>query len=111
VIYRVVHNYRNRNDIIESILDIANGSEVKQIEILNKANITHVMFKECVSTLFQYGLIEYVRRQETYKTTAKGLDFLSICNKMKALLLSAPDLYLESSIPTISKLPTYISYH
>ena len=39
----------------------------------------------------QYGLIEYIRHQETYKTTAKGLDFSSI-NKMKALILYPPDM-------------------
>jgi predicted transcriptional regulator len=32
--------YRNRIDIIASILEVANGNEVKQVEILNKANIT-----------------------------------------------------------------------
>jgi predicted transcriptional regulator len=95
--------YRNRIDIIESILDIANGNEVRQVEILNKANITHVIFKEYMFIMLQYGLIEYVRRQETYKTTAKGLDFLSICNKMKALILPPPDLSSESLIPIISK--------
>ena len=41
-----MYRYRNRVNIIESILDIANGNEVRQIEILNKANITHAMFKE-----------------------------------------------------------------
>jgi len=104
----VVHNYRNRIDIIVSILEVTNGNEVRQTEILNKANITHTIFKEHISILLQYGLIEYVALQETYyKTTAKGLDYLSICNKMKALILPPPDLSSESSIPTISKIPTY----
>ena len=40
--------YRNRIDIIASILEVANGNEVKQVEILNKANITHTLFKECL---------------------------------------------------------------
>ena len=96
--------YRNRIDIIESILDIANGNEVRQIEILNKAKITHAIFKEYMSYLIQYGLIEYVPLQDTiYKTTAKGLDFLSMCNKMKALISRTPDLSSESSIPIIRK--------
>jgi predicted transcriptional regulator len=101
--------YRNRTDIIESILNIANGNEVRQIEILNKAKITHVIFKEYMSFLIQYGLIEYVPRQETYyKTTAKGLDFLNICNKMKALILPPPsDLSSESCIPIIKKRKLY----
>ena len=46
--------YRNRIDIITSILEIANGNEVKQVEILVKANITHTMFKEYLFHLFQF---------------------------------------------------------
>ncbi|HEY7080954.1 MAG TPA: winged helix-turn-helix domain-containing protein [Nitrososphaeraceae archaeon] len=101
--------HRNRTDIIESILNIANGNEVRQIEILNKAKITHALFKEYMSFLIQYGLIEYVPpRQETYyKTTAKGLDFLSISNKMKALILPPSDLSPETCIPTIRKRKLY----
>lgn len=102
-LFIVVPHYRNRIDIIESILDIANGNEVRQIEILNKANITHARFKEYLSIMLQYGLIEYVRHLETYKTRAKGLDFLSICNKMKTLILSPPELSSESFYPIISK--------
>ena len=103
VVTRKQYPYRNRIDIIESILDIANGNEVRQIEILSKPKITHAIFKEYMSFLIQYGLIEYIRHQQTYKTTAKGLDLLSICNKMKALLLSPPEMSLESFIPITSK--------
>jgi predicted transcriptional regulator len=94
--------YRNRIDIIVAILDTANGNEVRQIEILSKANITHTVFKEYLFFILQYGLIEFVRHQRTYRTTAKGLDFLSIYSKMKALILPLPDLS-ESSIPIKSK--------
>ena len=54
-----------------------------------------------MSFLIQYGLIEYIRHQQTYKTTAKGLDLLSICNKMKAFIFSPPDMSLESFIGII----------
>jgi predicted transcriptional regulator len=102
------YSYRDRIDIINSILDIANGNEVRQGEILHKANITYTKFKECLSIMLQHDLIEYVRHQETYKTTSKGLDFLSTYNKMKSLLLSPPlDPFSESSIPTINKMPTF----
>jgi len=78
--------YRNRIDIIASILEVANGNEVKQVEILNKANVTHTLFKECLFFVLQYGLIEYIRIQRTYRTTTKGILFLSICDKMKNLI-------------------------
>lgn len=51
------YSYRDRIDIIESILDIANGNEVRQGEILHKTNITYTKFKECLSIMLQYGLI------------------------------------------------------
>jgi predicted transcriptional regulator len=93
--------YRNRTDIIEYILDISNGNAVRQIEILSIAKITHAIFKEYMPFLIQYGLIEYERHQKTFKTTAKGLDLLSIYNKMKALLLSPPDISIALLIPMI----------
>jgi predicted transcriptional regulator len=95
------YSYRNRVDIIESILDVANGNEVRQGEILHKAKITYAKFKECIDIMLQYDLIVYLQPKKTYKTTAKGLDFLSVCNRMKALLLSPPDMSLQSFIPMI----------
>jgi predicted transcriptional regulator len=49
--------YRNR---IKSFLNIANGSEVKQSEILSKANITHTTFEEYSSLMSEFGLIEFI---------------------------------------------------
>jgi predicted transcriptional regulator len=95
------HSHRNKIDIIESILDVANGKDVRQGEILQKAKITHAIFKEYIPLLIQYDLIEYVLHEGTFKTTAKGLDFSSLCNKMKALLLSPPDISIELLVPTI----------
>ena len=96
------HSYRNRVDIIESILDVANGKDVRQGEILQKAKIIHAKFKEYIPLLIQYDLIEYVLREGTFKTTVKGLYFLSLCDKMKALL-SPPDISMELLIPMISE--------
>jgi predicted transcriptional regulator len=78
--------YRNRIGIITSILEIANGNEVKRVEILVKANITHTIFKEYLFHLFHSGLIEYIRFQRMYRTTTKGILFLSITDKMKNLI-------------------------
>ena len=64
VVTRKQYPYRNRIDIIESILDIANGNEVRQIEILSKAKITHAIFKEYMSFLIQY-VNKYIRHQQT----------------------------------------------
>ena len=78
-------HYRDKFDIITSILDIANGNEVKQVKILVKANIPHNVFKEYLFLLRHNGLIEYMQPQRTYRTTTKGLHFLSIVNEMKTI--------------------------
>jgi predicted transcriptional regulator len=54
-----VTSYRDRIDVIAAILYSANGNDVKQAEILVKANISHNLFKEYLFYLRQYGLIEY----------------------------------------------------
>ena len=81
--------YRNRIDIISSILNIANGNAVKQLDILTKSKITHGLFREYLLLILQFGLIEDIRRQGTYKTTIKnekGIHFLDVCDKMKDLI-------------------------
>ena len=79
-------HYRDKYEIIVSILDAANGNEVKQIEILVRAKITHSLFKEYLSFIYQNGLIEYMQSQRTYRTTMKGIRFLGIYNKMRILI-------------------------
>lgn len=81
------NHYRDKFDIIASILDIANGNEITQVDILTKANMPHVLFKKYLVLLHRYGLIEveYMQSQSqrTYRTTAKGIHFLTLCNKMR----------------------------
>lgn|GEM_PF-938211 len=76
--------HRDKFDIILSILDAANGNEVKQIEILDRARIPHSIFKNYLSFIQQHGLIEYIQPQRIYRTTTKGIHFLSMANKLKA---------------------------
>ena len=80
--------YRDRLDIIALILDIANGNEVKQADILIKANIPYTLFREYLLSLYQSDLIEikYMHLQRTYRTTTKGLRLLDVCNEMRALI-------------------------
>ena len=89
-----MQSYRNRTDIIASILDIANGNEVRQTEILNRAKISYNQFKKYLFLLHRYGLIEieYMqpKSQRTYRTTAKGIHFLGICNKMRVFYEISP---------------------
>jgi predicted transcriptional regulator len=80
-------HYRDKFDIIASILDVANNKGVRQAKILNKVKIPHGIFKEYLLFLYQHDLIEIenIHHQKTYRTTTKGVHFLSICNEMKTL--------------------------
>ena len=104
-----MQSYRDRIDIIVSILDIANGNEVRQTEILNKANISYNRFKECLFLLYRYGLIELghtqPESQRTYRTTAKGTHLLGICNKMRAICKITP----YESLPGNNKLSLFVN--
>jgi predicted transcriptional regulator len=85
-----MHNhYRDKFDIIASILGITNGNEIRQVDILSKANIPHNIFIKYMIVLHQYGLIEIEHMQHpsqrTYRITGKGIHFLDICNKLRTL--------------------------
>jgi predicted transcriptional regulator len=81
-------HYRDRIDVIVSILDIANGNEVRQADILRRANIPGNLFKEYLLLLYPCGLIEirHMHNQRIFMTTVKGMHFLKICDKMRAFL-------------------------
>ena len=73
-----MHNhYRDKFDIIASILGITNGNEIRQVDILSKANIPHNIFIKYMIALHQYGLteIEHMQHpsQRTYRITGKGI--------------------------------------
>jgi predicted transcriptional regulator len=80
--------YRDKFDIIESILNITNGNWVPQTDILNRANIPYGLFKEYIFFLHQFGLIQikHERLRRIYKTTRKGTHFLIACNNMKTFI-------------------------
>jgi predicted transcriptional regulator len=92
--------YRNMYDIFESILNTANGNEVIQLEILNKANLSHGLFKKYMFPLLKSGLIEFIRHKRTYRTTEKGIQFINVCDKMKNLI----QLHCDESKSVTSKL-------
>ena len=82
-----MHNrYRNKIDVVTLVLNTGNGNEVKQLEILSKANVTHKLLKEYLFILLQFNLIEYMQNQRTYKTTEKGIRFIDNYYQMKNLV-------------------------
>jgi predicted transcriptional regulator len=77
--------YRDRNEIIAQILKSANGNRVRLTKIMYDAYISHTITKEYLVLLIEKGLIEYLNGDRTFKTTEKGINFLSIYNRVQEL--------------------------
>jgi len=77
-------NYRTRTEIAAQVLQAANGhNEITKTKIMYKAFLTHTQLQEYLAILIQNGLLEYLDRTKSYKTTEKGLKFLKIYEKME----------------------------
>jgi predicted transcriptional regulator len=77
--------YRDRNEIIAQILEIANGNRVRLTKIMYEVYLSHGLTKEYVRLLIEKGLMEYLDGERTFKTTDKGMNFLRIHNKVQGL--------------------------
>jgi predicted transcriptional regulator len=77
--------YRDKNEIIAQILESANGNRVRLTKIMYDVYLSHGLTKEYVGLLIEKGLMEYLEGERTFKTTVKGMNFLSIHNKVQEL--------------------------
>jgi predicted transcriptional regulator len=77
--------YRDRNEIIAQILESANGNRIGLTKIMYDVYLSHGMTREYLVLLIKKGLIEYLDRERTFKTTDKGMNFLRIHNKVQEL--------------------------
>ena len=59
----------------------ANGGATKT-EIMRKAYLSYAQLKEYVSVLVENGLLEYLEGAQMYRTTAKGLNYIQMSDKM-----------------------------
>ena len=87
----VKHQYRSRNDIISSILEVANGNRVRATEIQFKAYISYSILKEYLVLLLENDLLEYVEGERTFKTAPKGMHFLHTYSQMGELITVTND--------------------
>jgi predicted transcriptional regulator len=78
--------YRSRAEIIAFILEAARGQKARHSDILSKASLSHITFKQYLLLLLRYGLLEYFLNDRTCRTTAKGLHFLYVFKEMKNLV-------------------------
>jgi len=81
--------YRDRIDVINSILKAANGG-VAKTKIMYKAFVSHEQLKEYLMLLIRRGLLHYDADAQIYKTTEKGLAFLQTYNKIDQILNEQP---------------------
>jgi predicted transcriptional regulator len=76
---------RSRTEIMESILDAANGGTSKT-KIMYFAFLSYNQLNEYLFLLIENNLIEYLDGTKTFRTTEKGLHFLKMNNEIKKLL-------------------------
>jgi len=69
------------------MLSAATSAE-RKTHIMYKANLNYAVVKECLESLIAAGLIEEAQSggAAVYKTTPKGMDFLSDFKALKAHL-------------------------
>jgi len=77
---------RSRTEIMESILDAANGKGETKTKIMYFAFLSYNQLNEYLSLLIENNLIEYLDGTKTFRTTEKGLHFLKMNNEIKKLL-------------------------
>lgn len=73
--------YRSRTDIVSQILEAANGGTTKT-RIMYKAFLSYAQLKDYLVVLVENGLLEEDKKTQTFKTTDKGIKFLSVYNQM-----------------------------
>jgi predicted transcriptional regulator len=73
--------YRSRSDIIELLLNAANGGGATKTKLMYSAFISFNQLREYLSLLVENGLIEYEEGKHSYRTTEKGIRFLHLQNK------------------------------
>jgi predicted transcriptional regulator len=80
--------HRSRSEIMSSILQVTNGNRARVTEIQYKTYLSYNILKEYLVNLLENGLVEYMDGERTFKTTAKGMQFLHVYNRMDELFVS-----------------------
>ena len=77
--------HRSRSEIIEAILEAANGGGATKTTIMYKAILSYDLMKQHLIFLAENELIEYEQGMMTYRTTEKGMRLLQLYNNMNEM--------------------------
>ncbi len=77
--------YRSRTEIVAMILEAANGGATKT-KIMYKAFLSYAQLREYLSVLIENSLLAYIEGERMYKTTEKGINYLTMQNEIGELL-------------------------
>ena len=77
--------YRSRTEIVATILEAANGGATKT-KIMYSAFLSYNQLKEYLAVLIENNLIEYLGGTHAFRTTEKGLKFLTTHSAIGELL-------------------------
>jgi predicted transcriptional regulator len=77
---------KDRSQSISSILELLNGRQLRQSNIAQKSGLTYKQVKKYVTLLTKCNLVNYNERELTYKTTTKGLHYLTLQYRIIELL-------------------------
>jgi predicted transcriptional regulator len=77
--------HRSKSEIIEAILEAANGGGATKTTIMYKAVLSYDLMKQHLIFLAENDLIEYEQGMMTYRTTEKGMRLLQLYNNMNEM--------------------------
>ena len=87
---------RSRPDIIATILESANGG-ITKTKLLTRANVTSGQLRQYLEVLITKKLVVQLtdadRKHMAYRTTEKGIRYLSIYSTLKSIAVFQQDEY------------------
>jgi predicted transcriptional regulator len=78
--------YRSRIDIMNHILEAANGGDVTKTKIMYNAFVSYAQMREYLMLLTENELLHYDVNTRTFKTTEKGLRFLDTYSRIGEMM-------------------------
>ena len=76
---------RSRTEIVDSILNAANGGGTTKTKIMYTAFLSYNQLNEYLSLLTENNILEYLDGTNKFKTTEKGLKYLKMYNEIRKL--------------------------